>query len=109
MADLPIGEPGAPYTSRWSSLKADNRIWADDPGVHPGGASPDHGQGALLLLLGGASESSGQVVGLGKWWCFFFLWFFLCVGLDIDFLVQGQHYTMALIDRLLDAGRVIEH
>ncbi|CAL9114803.1 unnamed protein product [Musa acuminata var. zebrina] len=29
MADLPIGEPGAPYTARWSTLKANNCPWGD--------------------------------------------------------------------------------
>ena len=31
MADLPVGELGAPYATRWVTLKADSRIWGDGP------------------------------------------------------------------------------
>ena len=31
MADLLAGELGAPYAARWSTLRADNRVWSDEP------------------------------------------------------------------------------
>ncbi|XP_064971450.1 uncharacterized protein LOC135616189 [Musa acuminata AAA Group] len=58
--------------------------WIDGPGVHPGCAAPAVGQGALRPDLGGLGRSGGQVFGL------------------------GQHYAMALLDRALDAGKMIE-
>ncbi|THU54597.1 hypothetical protein C4D60_Mb10t26790 [Musa balbisiana] len=85
--DLPMGEPGAPYASRWATLKADSRIWAD------GSAAQEFSRGALHPVLAKELYCSSSVVLMDR---------------AARSLVWGQHYTMALIDRVYDVGRVIE-
>lgn len=45
MANLPAGEPGTLYASRWTNLKADSRVWADRL------ATQEFTWGALHLVL----------------------------------------------------------
>ncbi|THU58926.1 hypothetical protein C4D60_Mb03t19630 [Musa balbisiana] len=88
MVDLPAGESGTPYASWWLSLKDDNRIWVDRPiaqefirgALHPAMAKELYYSSSELLMDRAAK---------------LFIW--------------GKHYSMALIDRVWDARRVIEH
>ncbi|THU48458.1 hypothetical protein C4D60_Mb09t26470 [Musa balbisiana] len=87
MTSLPVGVPGAPYAARWPDLKADSRIWAD------GATAQEFVRGALHPALAKELYSCTSEVLADR---------------AAKSLVWGQHYVMALIDRVLDAGRVIE-
>ncbi|THU57199.1 hypothetical protein C4D60_Mb03t00980 [Musa balbisiana] len=88
MTSLPAGVPGAPYAARWPDLKADSRIWAD------GATAQEFVRGALHPAL--AKELYGSTSEV-------------LADRATKSLVWGQHYVMALIDRVLDTGWVIEH
>uniref|UniRef100_A0A804J724 Transposase (putative) gypsy type domain-containing protein n=1 Tax=Musa acuminata subsp. malaccensis TaxID=214687 RepID=A0A804J724_MUSAM len=87
MTCLPMGAAGAPYVPRWSALKADSRVWAD------GAVAQEFIRGALHPLL--AKELYGLTLEV-------------LADRAAKSLVWGQHYAMALLDRALDAGRVVE-
>ncbi|CAL9065883.1 unnamed protein product [Musa banksii] len=87
MVDLSTREPGTPYTPRWTSLQAYSRIWGD------GSTTREFLRGALHPAMAKelyCSPSEALADRAAK----LFVW--------------GQHYAMALIDRVLDVGRVIE-
>ncbi|THU50168.1 hypothetical protein C4D60_Mb06t17260 [Musa balbisiana] len=86
MGDLPKGEASDPLVARWGGLSHEERIWVD-------------GDSAALFIRGGhhpdmARElyTSSSEVLLGK---------------SAKSLLWGQHYAMALMDRVCNAGRVI--
>ncbi|THU71285.1 hypothetical protein C4D60_Mb08t33950 [Musa balbisiana] len=84
--DLLEGEASDPLVARWGGLSRGEWVWADE-------------DSAALFIRGGfhpdmARElyTSSSEVLLGK---------------SAKSLLWGQHYTMALMDRVRDAGRVI--
>ncbi|THU58332.1 hypothetical protein C4D60_Mb03t13100 [Musa balbisiana] len=87
MSDLSVEELGIPYASRWMMLKADSHIWGDGP------TAQEFIQGALHPALAKDLYCSLSEVLADR---------------AAKSLVWVQCYTMALIDQVLDAGRVIE-
>ena len=112
MADFPTREPGTPYASRWANLKADNQIRADGP------TAQEFTQGALHPVLAKELYCSSSNVLMDRV-AKSFVWVSsgalptfnssFCMWILMSIFVQGQHYTMVLIDCIYDVGRVIEH
>ncbi|THU57376.1 hypothetical protein C4D60_Mb03t02860 [Musa balbisiana] len=84
MADLPAGESGTPYITRWVTFKADNHIWSDGP------TAQEFIRGALLPAIAKDLSCSSEMLAERA----------------TKSLVRGQHYGMTLIDRVLDVERL---
>ncbi|CAL9056499.1 unnamed protein product [Musa banksii] len=86
MRELPDGEVDAPLEPRWSGLTVGSRVWTD------GSSAATFVRGGLVPTIAKQLSSLSSEVLIEK---------------AAKSLVWNQHYHMALIDRVHDAGRVI--
>ncbi|XP_065038473.1 uncharacterized protein LOC135673429 isoform X3 [Musa acuminata AAA Group] len=87
IGDLPQGEPSAPLRARWEGFTRGSRVWADGDsmaGFVRGGLHPDIARDLYTL--------SSEVL----------------LGRSAKSLLWGTHYAAALMDRIHDAGWVID-
>ncbi|THU56153.1 hypothetical protein C4D60_Mb11t14250 [Musa balbisiana] len=96
MGDLPRGEASDPLVARWEGLTRGSRVWADGDsaaGFVRGGLHPDIARDLYTLpsevLLSRSAKS--------------LLW----VSVIPPVCLHGNHYAVALMDHVRDAGRVV--
>ena len=94
------------------NLKADSRIWANGPTAQEFIWGALHSALAKELYCSSSEALEDRAAKSFVWvssgaLSLFDSSFFVWVLTPI--FMQGQHYTMALIDQVHDAGRVIKH